>query len=79
MVSKEHLEQGRVYPPLADIYKVSTDIAVHLAEFAYREDLAHHFPEPKNKRKFIESHQYGIDYEEYIPPLYDWPGHSTKI
>lgn len=79
MVSKEDLEQRRVYPPLVDIYKVSTDVAVHLAEFAYKEDLAHHFPEPKDKRKFIESHQYNIEYEEYILPLYDWPGHNTTL
>lgn len=79
LVTKEHLAEGRVYPPLADIRKVSTDIAVHLAEFAYKEQLAHHFPEPQDKRNFIESHQYDIAYEEYVPPLYNWPGHNTKL
>lgn len=79
LVTKEHLAEGRVYPPLADIRKVSTDIAVHLAEFAYKQKLAYHFPEPVDKRNFIESHQYDIEYEEYVPPLYDWPGHKTKL
>lgn len=79
MVTKEHLAEGRVYPPLADIRQVSTDIAVHLSEYAYKQSLAFHYPEPHDKRKFIESHQYQIDYEEYVPPLYDWPGHTTKL
>lgn len=79
MVTKEHIEQGRVYPPLSDIRKVSTDIAVLLAEYAYTNKLAFHFPEPNDKRKFIESHQYNIEYEEYIPALYNWPGHDTKL
>ena len=79
LVTKENLAEGRVYPPLADIRKVSTDIAVFLSEYAYRENLAYHFPEPTDKRQFIESHQYNIEYEEYVPPLYDWPGHSTKL
>ncbi|XP_052811974.1 NADP-dependent malic enzyme-like [Mya arenaria] len=79
LVTKENLSEGRVYPPLSDIRDVSTRIAVHLAEFAYRNQLAYHFPEPQDKARFIHSHQYEIDYENYIPPLYDWPGHSTKL
>lgn len=79
MVTDEHYKQGRVYPPLQDIRRVSTDIAIHLAEFAYKQGLAHHYPEPVDKRKFIESHQYSVEYDEYIPTLYDWPGHSTQL
>jgi len=79
MVSKEHLAEGRVYPPLSDIRDVSTRIAVHLAEYAYRNNLAFHYPEPADKARFITAQQYDIDYEEYIPALYDWPGHSTKL
>ncbi|KAH3724943.1 NADP-dependent malic enzyme-like isoform X1 [Dreissena polymorpha] len=77
MVSREHLAEGRVYPPLADIREVSTNIAIHLAEFAYWNRLAFHFPEPADKGKFIRSHQYNIDYETYVPALYNWPGHNV--
>jgi len=79
MVTKQDLAEGRVYPPLADIRAVSTKIAVHLSEFAYKEDLAHHFPQPSDMKEFITAQQYDIDYESYVPALYDWPGHSTKM
>ena len=79
LVTKEHLDEGRVYPPLSDIREVSTKIAVRLVDYAYRNGLAYHFPEPQDKETFIASHQYDSDYEEYIPPLYDWPGHATKL
>lgn len=79
LVTKEHLEEGRVYPPLPDIREVSTHIAARLVEYAYRNGMAHHFPEPQDKEQFIISHQYNSDYEEYVPPLYDWPGHHTKL
>ncbi|KAH3724936.1 hypothetical protein DPMN_050763 [Dreissena polymorpha] len=77
MVTRKHLAEGRVYPPLADIREVSTNIAIHLAEFAYRNRLAFHFPEPADKGKFIRSHQYNIDYETNVPTLYNWPGHNV--
>ena len=79
LVTQDHLEEGRVYPPLSDIREVSTQIAVRLVEFAYRNSLAYRFPEPQDKEQFIRSHQYDSEYEEYVPALYDWPGHCTKL
>ena len=79
MVTKQDMEEGRVYPPLSKIRQVSTGIAVHLAEFAYNNNLAYFFPQPKDLSKYIRSYQYDTVYEEYIPELYDWPGHKTKL
>lgn len=79
LVTKADLAEGRVYPPLSQIRDVSTQIAARLVEYAYRNNLAYHVPEPQDKIQFIISHQYDSEYEEFVPPLYDWPGHSTKL
>lgn len=79
LVTKKDLAEGRVYPPLSQIRDVSTQIAARLVEYAYRNNLAYHVPEPQDKIQFIISHQYDSEYEEFVPPLYDWPGHSTKL
>nr|KAG5703309.1 hypothetical protein BaRGS_025551 [Batillaria attramentaria] len=73
LVSKSDLEEGRVYPPLSTIRYVSLKIAAHVAEFAYRHDLAFHLPEPKNKEEFIQGKMYSTDYQSYMPDIYDWP------
>ncbi|XP_013406841.1 NADP-dependent malic enzyme [Lingula anatina] len=80
MVDNEHLAEGRVYPPLSDIQKVSTEIATKLAEYAYKKgNLCAHYPEPKDKEAFIKSHQYSTDYESFLPDIYDWPGHESQL
>ncbi len=40
MVTQEHLDEGRVYPPLNTIRDVSTKIAVHIVEYAYDAGVA---------------------------------------
>lgn len=72
-MTQNDLDKGRVYPPLSDILTVSTQIAADVVEFAYRNNMAHRFPEPKNKVEFIKSVQYDSDYENFIPNIYDWP------
>jgi malate dehydrogenase (oxaloacetate-decarboxylating)(NADP+) len=73
MVSEKDLEEGRVYPPLKDIFKVSTEIAVQITEYAYQAQVAAHYPEPPNKREFVMSQLYSTEYENFIPDFYDWP------
>ncbi|XP_015705919.1 NAD-dependent malic enzyme, mitochondrial isoform X3 [Coturnix japonica] len=45
-LSQSDLEQGRLYPPLANIREVSISIAVKVMEFLYAHKMAFHYPEP---------------------------------
>ncbi|XP_050392097.1 NADP-dependent malic enzyme [Patella vulgata] len=76
LVEKSDLEEGRVYPPLSKILEVSTTIAVKVAEYAYKHNLAYRYPKPDNLDTFIRSHQYSVDYQTFEPELYEWPGHK---
>ncbi|XP_071112552.1 NADP-dependent malic enzyme-like [Haliotis cracherodii] len=73
LVTKEHLSEGRVYPPLSAIREVSTSIAVAVSEFAYKAGLALLQPEPKDKRAAITERQYCTEYADFVPPVWDWP------
>ena len=74
MVTEENLAEGRVYPPLHDIRQVSTQIAAHIVEYSYRNNMAAYYPEPENKIEFIKKHQYSTDYDSFVPITYPWPG-----
>ena len=74
-VTKENLDEGRVFPPLSKIRDVSTDIAVAIVELACKEKLASIYPEPENKREFVEAQLYKTDYDNFMPDFYDWPAH----
>ena len=72
MVTEEHLAEGRLYPPLKLVHHVSFNIAVDLAEYFYEEKLASHYPEPVDKSEFITSFLYDTDYENFLPPTWEW-------
>ncbi|GFO08548.1 malic enzyme [Plakobranchus ocellatus] len=78
MVTQEHLDQGRVYPPLQDIRSVSLRLAKEIIEFAYSKGLALHHPKPKDLACFVEEVVYNTDYNSYVPPLYEWPEYITS-
>ena len=73
LVTKKDLAEGRIYPPLDQIREVSTRIAVKVAEYAYTNKMAAHYPEPADKDMFIRSQLYTTDYESFVPDVYDWP------
>lgn len=73
LVTKSDLDEGRVYPPLSSIRSVSLQIAAHIAEYAYRHNLACHLPEPEDKTKHIQTQMYNTEYQSYVPDVYDWP------
>jgi malate dehydrogenase (oxaloacetate-decarboxylating)(NADP+) len=73
LVTDAHLAEGRVYPPLTDIQKVSLHIATDLAQYVYKEGMASTYPEPKDKEKFIRSFLYDVAYENFEPDTWDWP------
>ncbi|CAF1003127.1 unnamed protein product [Adineta ricciae] len=72
-VGDEDLKVGLVYPPIEKIRDVSRKIAVALAEYAYEKNLAALYPRPNNLEEFIQSQQYAVEYEDIVPPRWDWP------
>lgn len=65
MVEESDLSQGRIYPPLTDMRKVSIKIAVAVAEVAYESKLAR-YPRPANLEEHVRSLMYEPTYESYV-------------
>jgi malate dehydrogenase (oxaloacetate-decarboxylating)(NADP+) len=76
MVSDTDLEEGRVYPPLSNVFEVSTKLATRIVTYAYENGLAGTYPEPVDKEAFVKEHQFSPDYESFVPTTYGWPGMS---
>ncbi|KAG8124079.1 putative Malic enzyme protein, partial [Naja naja] len=70
-VSKKHLDEGRLYPPLVAIRDI--------AELAYKNKTATFYPEPEDKEAFIRSQMYHTDYESFLTDSYIWPEKAMKI
>ncbi|XP_048209587.1 LOW QUALITY PROTEIN: NADP-dependent malic enzyme [Perognathus longimembris pacificus] len=78
-VSDEHLEEGRLYPPLSTIRDVSLKIAVKIVKDAYQEEAATVLPEPQDKEAFVRAHMYSTDYDQILPDCYPWPAEARRI
>ncbi|NXV78027.1 MAOX enzyme, partial [Atlantisia rogersi] len=78
-VSDEHLQEGRLYPPLVTIQDVSLKIAVKIAEEAYRNNTASTYPQPKDLEAFIRSQVYSTDYNSFVADSYTWPEEAMKV
>jgi len=76
LVTPADLEQGRVYPPLSDIRKVSTAIAVKVLNYAYEKGIATTLPRPADSLSFIKSLQYTTEYDSFEPTTWDWPSEA---
>jgi malate dehydrogenase (oxaloacetate-decarboxylating)(NADP+) len=64
-VSEADLEQGLIYPPLAEIREVSAAIAAAVAEVAYQRGFATQ-PKPADLLAYAEEHMYVPRYHSYI-------------
>ena len=62
LATQEDLEQGSLYPPLADIRRVSARIATAVAEIAFREKLAT-VAQPPDILKWVEESMYQPRYD----------------
>lgn len=71
-VKEDDLKVGLVYPPIEKIRDVSRKIAVALAEYAYKHNLAALYPKPKDLDQFIQSKQYTAEYDDVLPPRWNW-------
>ncbi|KAH0704714.1 hypothetical protein KY285_018992 [Solanum tuberosum] len=64
-VSQENLEMGLIYPPFANIRKISAHIAAKVAAKAYELGLATRLPQPENLVTYAESCMYSPSYRSY--------------
>jgi len=71
-VTEDDLKTGSLYPPLQKIKECSVQIATKLLQYAYDKGVATLYPEPKDKRAYVESHMYNFNYEPSLPNLYNW-------
>ncbi|MBN3272016.1 MAOM protein, partial [Polyodon spathula] len=77
-LTEEEMSQGRLYPPLSNIREVSIRIAVKVVEYVYAHGVAFHYPEPLHKEQFVRSKIWNIEYDSFLPDLYDWPEAAAK-
>lgn len=73
LVTDKDLDSGNLYPPLRDIQKCSTKIAVKILDYAYRSSIATVHPEPKDYEEFIKAQLYDTRYKPSVPTTYPWP------
>ncbi|XP_073301994.1 NADP-dependent malic enzyme, chloroplastic-like [Primulina huaijiensis] len=64
-VSQENLDNGLIYPPFANIRKISAKIAANVAAKAYELGLATRLPQPENLVAYAESCMYSPNYRNY--------------
>ncbi|CAN4097507.1 unnamed protein product [Withania somnifera] len=64
-VTEEHYAKGMIYPPFADIRKISAHIAASVAAKAYELGVATHLPRPADLVKYAESCMYTPNYRSY--------------
>uniref|UniRef100_UPI00398F7BBC NADP-dependent malic enzyme-like n=1 Tax=Pristiophorus japonicus TaxID=55135 RepID=UPI00398F7BBC len=79
LVTDKDLAEGRLYPPLSTIRDVSFKIATRIVDYAYKNDLAAWYPEPKDKEAFIRAQIYSPDYDSFILDNYKWPKEAMEI
>lgn len=72
-VRDQDLEGGSLYPPLDSVREVSLRIAIGITKYAYAKGLASTYPEPEDKRKWLESQLYNFNYESSMPITWAWP------
>uniref|UniRef100_A0A8C2QAN8 Malic enzyme n=1 Tax=Cyprinus carpio TaxID=7962 RepID=A0A8C2QAN8_CYPCA len=80
-LTDEELSQGRLYPPLSNIREVSLQMAIKVVEYVYSKGMAFRYPEPVDKEAYIRSVVWNINYDSFLPEIYDWPGvsHSPVV
>ncbi|CDP03266.1 unnamed protein product [Coffea canephora] len=64
-VTDEHYARGMIYPPFANIRKISAHIAAGVAAKAYELGVATRLPRPADLVKFAESCMYTPNYRSY--------------
>jgi malate dehydrogenase (oxaloacetate-decarboxylating)(NADP+) len=61
LIDDETLQRGALYPALNDLHRISLEVAIAVAEQAYRENLAR-MPRPANLQDHISGMMYSPKY-----------------
>lgn len=72
-VTDEDLARGSLYPPLSLVKECSLNIASKICQHAYDKGTASVYPEPVDKRAYIEAQLYNFNYEPSLPNTWSWP------
>ncbi|XP_020713613.1 NADP-dependent malic enzyme [Ceratitis capitata] len=72
-VDQSDLDRGSLYPSLNAVREVSMRIAESVTKCAYDKGLASTYPEPSDKRKWLEDQLYNFNYQSSMPVTWPWP------
>ncbi|RNA44343.1 NADP-dependent malic mitochondrial isoform X1, partial [Brachionus plicatilis] len=61
-VTEQELDEGRVYPNLNRIQRVSFKIAVDIGKYAFEHDLSNLYPKPDSIENFVKQFIYDPTY-----------------
>lgn len=50
-----------------------------LVNYAYKNNIASLYPEPKDKEAFVLSHIYSPDYDDFTLDTYSWPQEAMNV
>lgn len=52
-----------------------------VVEYVYSNGMAFRYPEPLDKEAYVRSVVWNINYDSFLPDIYDWPGvsHSPVV
>ncbi len=67
-MTQNELDEGRVYPNLNRIQKVSLQIAIDVANYAHEKKLCHVYPEPDSYEEHIKHQVYSTNYNNSLKP-----------
>ena len=69
-VSKQELDEGRVYPNLNRIQAVSLQIAVDVSKYALSKNLCHLYPIPESIEEHIKKQVYQTAYKDSLKAVW---------
>ena len=56
------------------MYSASHCRPLQVVRFVYANNMAFRYPEPKDKDTFVRSTVWDINYDSFLPDIYEWKG-----
>lgn len=65
---------------LSVLHHFSLSLSLYqIVNYAYRNNIASLYPEPKDKEAFVLSHVYSPDYDSFTLDTYNWPQEAMNV